>query len=396
MSVLFLLCINLFQISCGSVGDDNHRVVLAHVASQSTGAAFPWSIPPRAGRLPYQGFHNDLLALLRTQAKNKRVSFSLFNQASVPLLLNYVLSLLTVAGVTNYFVGALDHTALDTCLALKLPCYNATSWTYREFYPDAEPEAVVQLFKREAVYLDYRYWQIHWIKAFMIEHIVQLNYSVHYSDIDLVYLRPAWPLYDAIIKATNADAIFEQEERIRNQQWQSGVSTAQLLVRPSNTSLRMTWRWANGTDRHYSETFWVNYIKGKVYKHCYNAAQCKAVKKEHDLATVARFPGQNPQTWGACPPQQPPPHPCDALNLYAHPACSVGLASKVEWLRKRGLWAVKDADALARVMQTGVQATWSWVNLSHFTSQGLPCSSAPWNGKLMDKDTLATAGQFAE
>jgi hypothetical protein len=47
-----------------------------------------------------------------------------------------------------------------------------------------------------------------WGKILILQQILQLGYNVHFSDVDVVYLRPVWPSYRGLFYKYGVDGIF--------------------------------------------------------------------------------------------------------------------------------------------------------------------------------------------
>ncbi len=87
----------------------------------------PW-LDPKGPSRPYMGLHNDLDTLLRVQASNEGiVTWTFFTNSWRVLLMNFVYSLMRYGKVTSFIVVTLDPVALQTCMSLNLPCFNASA-----------------------------------------------------------------------------------------------------------------------------------------------------------------------------------------------------------------------------------------------------------------------------
>ncbi len=47
-----------------------------------------------------------------------------------------------------------------------------------------------------------------WGKVLILQEILKLGYHVHFSDVDVVYLRQPWSAYKSVFNKHRVDAIF--------------------------------------------------------------------------------------------------------------------------------------------------------------------------------------------
>jgi hypothetical protein len=78
------------------------------------------------GAFRWEGLHNDLPALLKAQARDNAVAAVVFNRGFAPIALNCIVSLVRFGRAHNYVVAAVGESSVAGCLALRLPCFNAT------------------------------------------------------------------------------------------------------------------------------------------------------------------------------------------------------------------------------------------------------------------------------
>ena len=97
---------------------------------------FPWDVPKSdIEKLPWEGLHGDLAALLKVQARGREVALIVFNDGFSALALNCLVSLISYGNSSNYVVAAAGAASLAYCRALRLPCFdgsrllqNTTAW----------------------------------------------------------------------------------------------------------------------------------------------------------------------------------------------------------------------------------------------------------------------------
>lgn len=127
---------------------------------------------------PYTDLHNDLAALLAAQHSERCVSVFVFSRAVTRWALNAIYSLVTFGRASNYIVAATDAASLAHCLALGLPCFNATA-----FLLGRRGEAVSA---HKLGLATPRYQALVWGKVVLAASVLRLGYSVHVSDVDVV------------------------------------------------------------------------------------------------------------------------------------------------------------------------------------------------------------------
>lgn len=160
--------------------------------------AAPWSAPADV-KFAYQGLHNDLRSLLAQQSIRQTISVTFFTAAQRSMLLNCVYSLIKFGHALNYIVVTIDHTSLAECLRLRLPCYNATHLL---------GELAAQT---DSSFGSQQYRKIVHSKPGIVWEVLRLGLNVHFTDVDVSFLRRVWPSYSRLLQRTGADMVFMNE-----------------------------------------------------------------------------------------------------------------------------------------------------------------------------------------
>lgn len=180
--------------------------------------AAPWASPPGT-RLPYMGLHNRLRKLLDRQAESRRVSITFFTVAQQAMLLNCVYSLVKYGKARNYIVVAIDHESLARCISLRLPCYNATR-ILGDFASS-----------RDYLFGSEQYRKLVHSKPAVVWEVFRLGLTIHFTDVDVTYLRDVWASYERLLGLTGADASFMNEY--------SHLNSGNFIIRHNPRTVRM-------------------------------------------------------------------------------------------------------------------------------------------------------------
>ena len=299
------------------------------------------------------GKQNELHKLLRMQSKGKWISVLLFNKAVIRWSLNCIYSMIKMGGVKSYIAATTDDASLQTCMAYRLPCYNA-SYLLAEYAStsDAKIPTTTMLIGTKP------YLQIVWAKVRLMKEMLALGFNVHFTDVDAVYLRPIYPSYRNIINKHRVDAIFMKETKLETRSslaktlQQKGKETSDLdmqfkegwertlnlfntgiyAIRSTNHSLKLVDRWLASnikgmTKGQGHDQMVINSMAFTDYVICSGPGLCQAARQQ-GFATIYRHPSQFGLS-GVCPSVKFDP-PCDPVRLFVHVICKEGWGEKEE------------------------------------------------------------------
>lgn len=185
--------------------------------------AAPWAAPAHI-KFAYQGLHNDLRALLAQQAMRQSISVTFFTAAQRPMLLNCLYSLVNYGRALNYIVVTIDHTSLNECLRLRLPCYNAT-----HMLGDLASE-------KDSSFGSPQYRKLVHSKPGIVWEVLHLGLNVHFTDVDVSFLRRVWPSYNRLLQKTGADMVFMNEF--------THLNTGNFVIRYNERTVSAVRAWA--------------------------------------------------------------------------------------------------------------------------------------------------------
>ena len=308
----------------------------------------PWLLQKRIQSLRYVGLYNDLDALLQVQARPvgegyKGVSIIFFNYQMSVLLQNCLYSMVKFAGVCNYIVVVWDEPSLDVCLDMNLPCYNATS-----MIPGGVPIAS----DKEARLHTKDYNRITWMKPVVVQSVLEKDYVVHASDIDITYLpMNLWRSYMQYILEVNATAAFQKETK-------SIVNTGNYVILPTKAGKTFMSKWmataldAIESGNHEQHALGELYRRKHPFAHCRDPKECKEKRQKYikrkDFPLIRRTFSPWGSVYGSECAQKRltsihPVNPCSYPHLYFHAICLPGGSSaKMDALKKAGLWFMDD------------------------------------------------------
>lgn len=199
-----------FAHAAGEQKDNGNK---NHDRPDTRGIAMPWEMP-YSWVPPYHGLHNDASALISAQRHPSLHWVSLFSMygpysasgEALDVLLNAITSYVILGQSRHYIVAATSQPALQACLRLRLPCWNAT----------AAIAPALAAFQRPG---DSRagYFSACWAKTLATYHLLLADPDrthVHYSDADVVYLKPVLPAIAAFFALSSdaADVSMMREE----------------------------------------------------------------------------------------------------------------------------------------------------------------------------------------
>lgn len=311
----------------------------------------PWLLPASAAAvLPYQGLHNDLDGLARTQARSidsyKAVSVLFFNYHQSVMTQNAIYSLVKWSQVCNYIVVVWDEPSLEVCQSLNLPCFNAT---------DLAPSEIGV--SKEAFLHSPDYVKITWMKPILVAELLQLGYVVHASDIDIAYAPSDLTLsYLKYINSANATAAFQREGR-----YPFVVNTGNYMILPTEEGKILMKKWLERAEESMKAREHEQTALGKLYHEekdaflvCQSPEECKnAHKRASSLNKPVAIVRRTSNSWflafgETCitktPERMTPVHPCAFPTAYFHAVCVIGSAAKTRALKGAGFWFLDDGD----------------------------------------------------
>lgn len=274
----------------------------------------------------YHGKHNDLPSLLRAQAFDGWITVFAFSAPFKLLLLNCLYSLITFGKVSSYIVTAFDSESLRQCLELNLPCYNGTHLT------ESKVTAQEQFFNSP------NYLNVVWSKVKLAQEVVQLNYTLHYSDVDVVYLKDIRQHYKALWSRFQPDAFFNVEDV---EQLETVVNSGVYVLSPNTRTIGLLAAWAasrrTGPRSDQTDQGGLNSLLYSHFAICTTPVTC-ALTKKRNLVAVYRMPTPNhhhcitPQT-----------HVCAQRILFIHAICIGDSHNKAKLFQQLKLWFIDGA-----------------------------------------------------
>lgn len=280
---------------------------------------------------PYKGLHNDLESLLRARyVDGNPITVFLYTLGARIFLQNCIYSFVNYGKGHNYIVFAIGATSLQSCIQMKLPCYNATHMV-RSAINDSH----------HADFFTPDFINIGWVKIMAADAVFGFGYDVHVSDIDMVYMRHVSSLADFAARV-HADGTLLTEESMPEPAGaeQSGYIN---IVNIGSIYFKSNFRTKNLVRSWLFRAFEASdqvVFNGMAYQQwglCDSPASCKALRKSGKAAII-----RHPSLWkeGSCVRESI--DPCDTRALYVHILCVVGKEKKLEALRKLDLLFIKD------------------------------------------------------
>lgn len=361
-------------------------------------------------RSQYMGLHNDLPALLQAQSRDNWVSMFSFSSGIKRMALNCIYSFVRYGGQSSYIVTAWDPLALDMCISLQLPCYNATHMAkdmeHRvASYNETAPESILaqQLLGWQPVQHPLgRRMQAHstgvtnsnshrsampphqhrarrlkedgnaagstpsmaiahafgthgflvlaWARVLLLEQVLQLGYTVHMSDSDVVYMRKAYPVFNETIKNTRADALFMRESYLSQDDASlvihhlNLINTGMLVLASTAQTIALVQNWVTVSPIAIrwgmNEQMTLARMAYKKFILCEDRAECVAAKMAgHVVAYRHPTQFQAPEQPTCMRPTSMARDPC-AQRVYIHLICLFNAREKAEHLHRNQLWLV--------------------------------------------------------
>jgi hypothetical protein len=174
----------------------------------------PWLLPKRYSGLPYSNLSSrDLSVVAAARAKpkgsySKAISVAFFSKGMIRMLENCIYTMVKFGGVDNYIVATWSESDLEACLDLNLPCADASNYLPKLKNQNTTAEASnlssnpgaeeVEQRKTQNVpeFESKAYNRIMWLKPAVIAFLIDQNYAVHSTDVDVSYSsKPVWESY---------------------------------------------------------------------------------------------------------------------------------------------------------------------------------------------------------
>lgn len=281
----------------------------------------PWNAPLEA-QFPYQGLHNSLPELLKVQAQHQRVSVTFFTAPHQPMLLNHIYSLVMFGKAQNYIVAVLDRHTLAVCQELRLPCYNASHLL-----------GTLDLSNTEHTFNAPVWRKLTHLKPNILAEVFRQGVSVHFSDVDVTYIREVWASYDHLLDTVGADASFMSES--------GQLNSGNFVFRYNERTEKLMDSWLSSPPERSSflgDQEWLRTFLDKQYQHCSSRDECQKVKDSGKSAVVLHQSQFGKSSWtGHCPGRRPWPV-CAPYTLYMHIICYTGSRAKIQWMKYYELW----------------------------------------------------------
>ncbi|KAI8476532.1 MAG: nucleotide-diphospho-sugar transferase-domain-containing protein [Monoraphidium minutum] len=336
----------------------------AGAAAPQRRRSFPWEVS-RDEKLPWEGLHNDLDALLKVQARDNAVSVLVFNEGFALVTLNCLVSMIAFANLENIIVTAAGAGSLGRCTELRLPCYDSAHLIAAYGSKAAEGDAT-----RNSP----EWFQLVWVKTLIAHAIIKRDYNVLFTDADTVYLKDATSAYASILRRYDADGSFMFEEA--NQTREDGTPYLNRYLNSGNFFLmsnprtkKMMAMWAIGykfQSNSNGNQLWLNKLEALGYRLCHSREQCGR-HRAAGWAAIKPHPNQYEGLGQMCTPHKLPGGVCGDRRLYVHAVCRAGHHLKKQAFEKLGLWFVHP-DAAAP----------GGVRVELPPGLPLPCSGATW------------------
>jgi hypothetical protein len=362
-------------------------------------AATPWLLPKSYAGLPYSNLTSRDLAVVAAARSKPKGSYSraitcvFFSKGMVRMLQNAIYSMVKFGGVDNYIVVTWSNADLEACLDLNLPCADASAYltalptdttpttennntTKRTTSEDSssssnitpqketpQPTQLVPEFETKA------YNRIMWLKPAVVGYLLNQDYAVHSSDIDLSYAaKPVWDSYLMYLNlepgAQAVDAAFQIEGDGR---YGSPINSGNFVALPSQAMKHLFAAWLalsqekveQGGNQKGLQTL----FNEEQFILCQTALECSIAIKKRELlvrldllnstvplpAIIRTF---TPPWWSTTQDncaisgetKLPVMDPCHAELFFLHPVCTpkgsdrVGLKTRV--LDKAGFWFI--------------------------------------------------------
>ena len=302
------------------------------------------------------GLHNDLPKLLDAVHEDKWVTSFAYTLGQRDFLLNCLYSYMKFGETFNFIVSTVSSAAFDDCVALRLPCFNATSqyaWVAARLGGNYSQPA------NDAHHIshDFRsHMHIHmtWMEVKMTLDVLQLGYHVCNSHIDVAFMRKVLPSVSNLLDRYNADMTMVS------------LSRGNREYNPSNAFVKSTTRtvafynqfvglisncldnWVGGQSVVNSSCVdnevGVHSITDSAWglaRTCRSKEECTKVQQEEHLAALIETPSFF-DDGGTCYRPVFTDHACSSRRLYVHVLCGVGRPWKYWALKALGLWFLKD------------------------------------------------------
>ncbi|GAB4813771.1 hypothetical protein N2152v2_000817 [Parachlorella kessleri] len=318
----------------------------------------PWLLPEAAAtqeNLPYLGLHNDLEGLLRVRAgpvggkdaEARGVSVVYFSGSHAVMMQNFVYTAVKWAGITNYMVATWGDASLAACIAMHLPCFNATAFSP---LPAEEGEATFQ---------GKGFAAVTWIKPRLAHAIVSRGYHVHSSDVDIAFPPKAlWPSMMRFLEGPGADVAMERDL------W-GPINTGCVVVRPTEYGRAFMEAWQASAREDslagLNDQERAMQLGPSVFRTCEGPWDCArmAAERAEQARLAQQYPGNGTEVprWALLRRYHPawdmlwqdhcaalhtqwaaPIDPCMPPNPPYHAVCVTGSFAKIQGFKATGLW----------------------------------------------------------
>eukprot|EP00887_Chlorella_sp_A99_P003233 scaffold9.g3233.t1 len=322
--------------------------------------AAPWLLP-EGTPFPYAGLHNDLDALLAVRAqmvgRYEAVVLVLFNHQVSEMMQNSIYTMCRYGGVRSYILVTWDSPSLAACVAMGLPCLNATA-----FLPGAANGSDVgaaPAAEAESTWGSSSFLQITWIRPALAQAVLRRGFMLVLSDADISY-TPGDLLgsYLAYMDEVGASVSMMSEGNSRD------VNGGNVAMLPTPAGRRFARRWgglrAAALREGIDDQVAMNRNQHRprpIYDACGSAADCarraaelRAAGTAGNVTVVRLYPSLLDTTFGWCSlnpsigGKLARVEPCAATFPYFHPICVSGRDVKMMIFKTTGMWLMDDQD----------------------------------------------------
>ncbi|KNE57158.1 hypothetical protein AMAG_02905 [Allomyces macrogynus ATCC 38327] len=293
---------------------DVQRLIEAH-------AAQPWLLPPGLLRPKYAPLINDLATLAEMQARDKQITVIPYQAADRPMLENLIYSLVKYGQTRHLLVAAIDEASLASCLAMNLPCFNATANSPSTFSGEVR-EGEGDGSARNS-----------WIKPRVVDALLRLGFTVHLSATETAYVRNVWATYMPWLDEIDADLAATYESA-------SLINTGNYIARPTLTMLNFFREYLAIGDRNPTipeQTAFGTALRAHGGL-CQTREACAALKQAGKLAlrdyssAFGRATSCSPDVLDVCA----------RHVLYVRPNCIAGREAKKRTLVQLKVWFMRE------------------------------------------------------
>lgn len=157
--------------------------------------------------------YNNLTSLLQARSVGNIVSLAIFNGAWAGLAINYVHTLQHFGKTQHWLLAAMDQAALELCVWHDLPCYNATA--VLQCHPITKAaKATWDSLSGDLVHRSRGFVQLTTARIALVHLILSQGCTVHYGDVDTVYVEPPLRNFGLAADVHDADMVAMAEGAI--------------------------------------------------------------------------------------------------------------------------------------------------------------------------------------